>query len=74
MAKTFKDPIAPPQSTYGPPAPFAKQPKYDDRNKFFPAGDYYGTGFKSKVGKMRGSPSNTNIPQKAMRKAPESLA
>ena len=72
----FEDPIAPR------PDPSAKkwrqpfkggQPSYDKKKKLFPAGDYYGTGFKAKVGKLRDNGAS-NIPQKSMRKDPESLA
>lgn len=71
----FKDPIAPSPNPAATKVrqPF-KQPTYDMKKQMYPGGDYYGTGYKAKIGKMRGSPSDTNIPQKAFRKAPESLA
>lgn len=75
MAKTFKNPIAAPLTSFKPPDPFSKQPTYDGKKKLFPAGDYYGTGYKAKIGKMRGdSPGMNPVPQKSLRKAPESLA
>lgn len=71
----FKDPIAPPKSPVKVPKPLAGQPSYDNKKKMFPAGDYYGTGFRAKVGKLRGeSGGESNIPQKAMRSDPKSLA
>jgi len=73
----FKNPIAPNPNPAAKKVrePLKPQPKYDNRNKMFPAGDYYGTGFKAKVGKMRGdSPGMNPVPPKAMRKPPKSLA
>lgn len=73
----FQDPIAPKPDPAGKKVrnPFKGQPSFDNKKQMYPSGDYYGTGFKAKVGKMRGEGSQASpIPQKAMRKAPESLA
>lgn len=73
----FEDPIAPKTNPEGKKyrQPFKGQPSYDREKKMFPAGDYYGTGFKAKLGKVRDSSTGkSNIPEKSMRKAPESLA
>ena len=73
----FKDPIAPRPDPAGKKVrqPFSKQPSYDMKKQMYPAGDYYGTGFKAKVGRLRGEGSQaSNIPQKAFKQAPESLA
>lgn len=78
MAKhgVFNQPIAPKPDPAGKKVrePFKGQPSFDDKKLMFPGGDYYGTGFKAKVGKMRASPSDSPIPQKALRQAPKSLA
>ena len=74
MAKhgIFNQPIAPKERTSS--KAFVK-PTYDEQKQMYPAGDYYGTGFKQPVGKIgAGSPSREGIPQKAFRKAPKSLA
>jgi|GEM_PF-897511 hypothetical protein len=43
--------------------------------QYMAAGDYYGTGFKQPVGKMRGGSVGMNpVPQKSLKIAPESLA
>lgn len=72
----FNQPIAPKPDPAGKKMPkaFGAQPTYDDKKLMYPGGDYYGTGFKAKVGKMRSSPSDSPIPQKATRVAPKSLA
>ena len=73
----FENPIAPRPDPAGKKVrqPFKGQPSFDMKKKMYPAGDYYGTGFKAKVGKMRGdSPGMNPVPPKAMRKPPESLA
>ena len=72
----FKDPILAPPKNKKVRNPFDGQPSYDDKHrKMYPAGDYYGTGFKAKVGHLRGEGSqSTNIPQKAFRKDPKSVA
>ncbi len=71
----FNDPIAPKERKSS--STFAA-PTFDEQRtsgKFMAAGDYYGTGFKAPVGKIRGgSPSRNPIPQKSLRKPPESLA
>jgi hypothetical protein len=67
----FNQPIAPKERKSS--STFAA-PKYDEQKKMYPSGDYYGTGFKAKVGKMRSSPTSSPIPQKSMRIAPKSLA
>jgi hypothetical protein len=72
----FQNPIAPKPDPAGQKVrqPFKSQPSYDAKKQMFPSGDYYGTGFKAKVGSMRASPSDSPIPKKAMRQAPKSLA
>jgi hypothetical protein len=72
----FENPISPKPDPSGKKVrqPFKGQPSYDGKKQMYPSGDYYGTGFKAKIGSMRGSPSQSNIPQKAFRQAPKSLA
>lgn len=73
----FENPIAPKPNPAGKKYrdPFKGQPTYDEKKRMFMGGDYYGTGYKAKVGKLRSPTVGVNpIPQKAMRKAPESLA
>lgn len=73
----FEDPIAPKSNPAAKRVgePFKPQPSYEQKKQMFAGGDYYGTGFKAKVGKIRGeSGSMSPIPQKSLRKAPESLA
>lgn len=73
----FSNPIAPKPDPSGKKVrnPFKGQPSHDGKHQMYPAGDYYGTGFKAKIGKMRGEGSQASpIPMKAMRKPPESLA
>lgn len=54
--------------------PLAPQPTYDSRKGMYQGGDYYGTGFKAKIGKMRGDSAGASpIPPKALRIAPESV-
>ena len=73
----FENPISPKPNPVGKKyrEPFKNQPSFDTQKKMFQGGQYYGTGYKAKIGKMR-SPTvgQTNVPQKSMRKAPESLA
>ncbi len=73
----FQDPIAPKPNPAGKKVrqPLAGQPTYDNKKLMYPCGNYYGTGFKAKVGRLRDSSvAPSNIPQKAFKKAPESLA
>lgn len=71
----FKNPIAPPKSPVKVPKPLEGQPSYDNKKKMFPAGDYYGTGFRAKVGKLRGDTDGVSpVPMKSMRKDPKTLA
>lgn len=76
MKETFKDPIAGSKSkSIKPVQPFGDQPTYESKKRMFMGGDYYGTGFKAKVGTLRSEmPGATNIPQKAMRIPPKKLA
>jgi hypothetical protein len=50
-----------------------KNTHYDERNRY-PAGDYYGTGVRAKVGKLRGaSAAGHAVPQKDLCTDPLSL-
>jgi hypothetical protein len=67
----FNQPIAPKERKAS--STFAA-PSYEGQKQMYPSGDYYGTGFKPKVGKLRASASSSPIPKKAMRLPPKSLA
>lgn len=54
--------------------PFKPQPTYDSKKRMFMGGDYYGTGYKQPMGKMRGENTGLNpIPQKKLATDPRSL-
>lgn len=70
----FNNPIAPKEkkSSRNFAAPSKEQ---STTGRYMAAGDYYGTGFKQPVGKMRGgSVGESPVPQKSLRVDPESLA
>jgi len=76
MAKhgIFNQPIAPKQRTTskGFVAPTKEQAT---TGRYMTAGDYYGTGFKAPIGKMRGDSTGMNpVPQKKLKVDPNSLA
>jgi len=74
MKGPFKDPIGVKEKSIKPVQAFGDQPNYESKKRMFPGGDYYGTGFKAKVGHLRGeSLGNTNIPQKASRSDPTKI-
>ena len=56
--------------------PFSEQPSYDSKKDMFHGGEYYGTGIKTKVGKIRGDGNvgEKAIPQKSFKVPPKSLA
>jgi len=61
--------------------PNRQQPKKPGKNRFahtaatkYGMGDYYGTGIKAKVGKMRDGMGMKPISQKKMKNPPRSLA
>ncbi len=63
------------KSIHGVPNPFSDQPSYDQKKDLFPGGDYYGTGIKAKVGKLRDDPiGDIPFPQKVLKADPKSLA
>jgi hypothetical protein len=76
MAKNgvFNQPIAPAVATKREKSPFGmEQPGYDDRKNLGASGTYYGTGFKAKVGRMRGDSAGQNpVPQKNLAIPPKS--
>lgn len=76
MAKhgIFNQPIAPKEKKSS--RPFQSPSKEEaTTGRYMAAGDYYGTGFKQPVGKMRGdSVGQHAVPQKSLRVSPESLA
>jgi hypothetical protein len=55
--------------------PLAPQPSFDSRKRMFDGGDYYGTGYRAKIGKMRSDSVGMDpIPRKSLRTDPRSLA
>lgn len=73
----FNNPTQPQLSSKGGSSgrnPFQPQPSFEAKHQMWPGGDYYGTGFKAPVGKLRSSMSDSPIPQKSMRIPPKALA
>jgi|APCry1669192647_1035423.scaffolds.fasta_scaffold81213_2 hypothetical protein len=68
MKKVLKDPIAPTQKTHGKfPFDFKGVPSYDDRtSSSIPAGNYYGVGFRTPVGRETARPMSAGpVPQES---------
>lgn len=77
MKNPFPNPIKPKKmesESSKPKNPFAGQESHNENQRLFMGGQYYGTGFRAKIGKMRGgSPGQMPVPKKALRVPPESV-
>ena len=67
MVKVLNDPIAPRERKDGQFEWSFKAPSYDNRtSSSIPAGDYYGTGYRTPVGKEKASAMSSGpIPQES---------
>ena len=71
----FKDPKFDKEKKMNVRNPLSPQPTFDSRKRMFDGGDNYGTGFRAKIGKMRGDSVGMDpIPRKELRTDPRSLA